>query len=125
MLIELIYGIDITKLAGNHFFVLIGFILFDVLTGILRAGKDRKINSSINFEGLVRKTGEMLGIVFLTFVDIYLNTDGLITKIGINLLIVMEVISIIENFKQIGIDFDFLMKYFDEDKYSEDGEKVK
>ena len=122
MLFELIYGIDIENFMGNLFYVLLGFIIFDVVTGLLRAGKDRKLNSSINFDGLIRKAGELVGVVFLTFVDLYFNTDGSITKAGVGLLIIYEAISIVENFKQIGINFEFLMKYFDEEKYKEDKE---
>lgn len=117
---ELVYGIDIENFMGNLFYVLLIFIIFDVVTGLLRAGKDRKVNSSINFDGLIRKAGEMLGVVFLTFVDLYLNTDGIITKTGVGLLIIYESISIVENFKQIGIDFEFIMKYFDKDKYKDE-----
>jgi len=120
MLMELLFGIDVDSFIGNIFYVLLAFIVFDILTGLLRAMKDRKLNSSINFDGLIRKAGEMLGIVFLTFIDLYLNIDGLITKTGVGLLILYEVISIVENFKQIGINFDFIMKYFDKDKYKED-----
>src|SRR5690625_1419217 len=120
MLMELLFGIDVDSFIGNIFYVLLAFIVFDILTGLLRAMKDRKLNSSSNFDGLIRKAGEMLGIVFLTFIDLYLNIDGLITKTGVGLLILYEVISIVENFKQIGINFDFIMKYFDKDKYKED-----
>ena len=117
---ELLYGIDIENFMGNLFYVLLGFIVFDIITGLLRAMKDRKVNSSINFDGLIRKAGELVGVVFLTFVDLYFNTDGLLTKTGVGLLIIYEGISIVENFKQIGVHLNFLMKYFDEDKYKED-----
>lgn len=119
MIMELIYGIDIYKWVGVPFYALLIWILFDILTGLLRAGKDRKLNSSINFDGLIRKMGELLGVVFLTFVDIYLGTDGIITKTGVYALIIYETISIIENFKQIGVDVNFIMKYFDNNKYRE------
>lgn len=122
MLMELLYGIDIGQWVGKPFYALLIWILFDILTGLLRAGKDRKLNSSINFDGLIRKMGELLGVVFLTFVDIYLGTQGVITKTGVYALILYESISIIENFKQIGVDVKFIMKYFDEDKY-EGGKK--
>jgi len=116
---ELLYGIDIEKFIGNMFYFLLAWIIFDVLTGLLRAMKDRKVNSSINFEGLIRKAGELLGVIFLTLVDLYLNTDGLITKTGVGLLIIYETISIVENFKQIGVNINFIMKYFDKDKYKD------
>ena len=117
MLIELMHGIDIKSFIGDMFYILLGFVFFDVVTGLLRAGKDRKLNSSVNFDGLIRKAGILLGVVFLTFIDIYLGTDGLITKTGVGFLIIYETISIVENSKQIGVDFDFIMKYFDKEKY--------
>lgn len=122
MLNELIMGIDIYDLVGKPFYALLIWILFDILTGLLRAGKDRKLNSSINFDGLIRKMGELVGVVFLTFVDIYLGTKGVIIKTGVYALIIYETISVIENFKQIGININFIMKYFDENKY-EGGKK--
>lgn len=120
MLQELMYGIDIERFMGNIFYVLIGFIVFDIVTGYLRAMKNRRLNSSINFDGLIRKLGEVLGIVFLTFLDLYLSTDSLLTKTGAGLLILYESISIVENFKEIGVNFEFIMKYFDKDKYKEE-----
>src|SRR5699024_11591971 len=101
----------------DMFYILLCFVFFDVITGLLRACKDRKLNSSVNFDRLIRKARILLGVVFLTFIDIYLNTDGFIAKTGVGFLILYETISIIENFKQIGVDFDFIMKYFDKEKY--------
>lgn len=114
---ELFFGIEITDFIGKLFYVLMVFILFDIITGLLRAGKDRKINSSIKFNGLIRKFGELLGVVFLTFIDLYLGTDGIITQTGVGSLILYETLSIIENFKRIGVNIDFIMKWFDEEKY--------
>lgn len=119
MIMELMYGINIETFIGKLFYILLIFIVFDVVTGLLRAMKDRKINSSINYDGLIQKCGELFGVVFLTFVDFYLSTDGLLTKTGVGLLIIYETISIVENFKEIGVNLNFIMKYFDEDKYKE------
>ena len=119
MVLELMYGIDIENFIGNMFYFLLAWIIFDIVTGLLRAMKDRRVNSSINFDGLIRKAGELIGVIFLTLVDLYLNTDGLVTKTGVGLLIIYETISIVENFKQIGVNIDFIMKYFDKDKYKD------
>src|SRR5699024_10786796 len=105
MLTELLNGIEIEDFIGNAFYFVLGFIFLDIITGLLRAAKDRKLNSSVNFEGLIRKFGELFGIVFATLLDVYLGTDGIITKSGVALLIGYEVLSITENFKQIGLNF--------------------
>src|SRR5699024_189177 len=111
------HGIDIKSVIGDMFYRLLGFVFFDVVTGLLSPGKDRQLNSSVNSEGLISKAVILLGAVFLTFIDIYLGIHGLITKTGVGFLILYETISIIENLKQIGVDFDFIMTHFDKEKY--------
>lgn len=111
-----LFGVDIQQIVGNVWYVVIGFIIFDVLTGILASAKERVLNSSINFEGLITKAGELLTVVFGTFLDAYLKTDGEVTKLMVTLVIVYEGLSVIENFSRIGIKLDFLTKYFDKSK---------
>jgi toxin secretion/phage lysis holin len=113
---EIISGFDITAVVGNVWYVVLVFIGFDVLTGLLAAAKEKKINSSINYIGMIRKAGEFVGVAFFVFVDAYLGSDGYIVKIGVGLIIAYEGLSIIENFSRIGIDIKFLTKYFDKDK---------
>ena len=119
MLKELFFGVSEDVINLKEVYFLLGFIGLDVITGLIRAGKDRVLNSSINFDGLVRKAGIVLGVVFLTLVDSYLGTEGVITSFGVGALVFYEILSVIENFKQIGINFEFIMKYFDKDKYKE------
>lgn len=123
MLNNLLFGYDITHVVGNVFYVVLGLIIFDIITGLLVAGKERKINSSINFEGLIRKLGLVVGLAFVTFVDSYFQTNGNITKIGVGLLVVYEGLSIIENFSRIGINLNFLTQFFDPKKVGKDDEK--
>lgn len=111
-----LFGVDIQQIVGNVWYVVIGFIIFDVLTGILASAKERVLNSSINFEGLITKAGELLTVAFGTFLDAYLKTDGEVTKLMVTLVIVYEGLSVIENFSRIGIKLDFLTKYFDKNK---------
>lgn len=109
-------GFDITRIVGNMFYVILALIVFDVVTGLLAAAVERRVNSSINFSGLIRKAGEIVALMFITFVDAYFKTDGYIVKIGVGLLVVYEGISIVENFSKIGINLSFLTKYFDPNK---------
>lgn len=111
-----IYGFDITNVVGNFWYVAIGFILFDIITGLLAAGAERKINSSINFIGLIRKVALFVALAFLVFVDAYVGSQGYLVKLGVGLIVAYEGISIIENFSRIGIDVKFLTKYFDPNK---------
>src|SRR5690606_35038222 len=116
MLDVLIEGFDISRFVGNAFTLLLALIVMDIVTGILVAGKERKINSSINFDGMIRKVGELLALVFLTLVDVYLQTEGKVTTLGVSMLVVYEGLSIIENFSRIGVNLNFLTKFFDPEK---------
>ena len=109
-------GFDITAVVGNIWYVAIGFIVFDIITGLLAAGAERKINSSINFIGLIRKVALFVALAFLVFVDAYVGSQGYLVKLGVGLIVAYEGISIIENFSRIGIDLSFLTKYFDKNK---------
>jgi toxin secretion/phage lysis holin len=109
-------GFDITTVVGNVWYVALGFILFDMVTGLLAAGVERKINSSINFIGIIRKVGLFVALAFVVFIDAYLGSQGYIIKLGVGMIVAYEGLSIIENFSRIGIDVKFLTKFFDKNK---------
>ena len=116
MLDILLYGFDIERVVGNVFYVLLAMIAFDIITGVLASAKEKMVNSSINIEGLIRKAGMVIALAFVTLIDAYFRADGIITKIAVGALIAYEGISIIENFSRIGVNLDFITKYFDENK---------
>lgn len=109
-------SIDITSVVGNVWYVVLAVVMFDLITGLLAAGAERKINSSINFIGLIRKVGLFVALAFLVFTDEYVQAGGYLIKIGVAMIVGYEGISIIENFSRIGIDVKFLTKYFDKNK---------
>lgn len=113
-------GFDIGGETHNVFYVVLFLIMFDIVSGILASAKERKINSSINFDGLIKKMGIMVSLAFITFVDVYFKTNGAIVNMGVGLLVVYEGMSIIENFSRIGVNLNFLTKYFDKDKVGKD-----
>jgi toxin secretion/phage lysis holin len=110
------YGFDITNIVGNIWYVVLGLIAFDIITGLLAAGAEKKINSSINFIGLIRKAGLLVALAFLIFVDAYMGSNGDVVKLGVGMIVVYEGMSIVENFSRIGINLKFLTKYFDKNK---------
>lgn len=121
---EIVQGYDITNVVGNVFYVILIFIVFDVITGLLASAKERKINSSISFEGILYKIAELVALAFVSFIDIYFQMNGVITKIGVGLLIAYEGISIVENFSRVGLDMKFLTQYFDKDKVGRDDDVI-
>jgi toxin secretion/phage lysis holin len=119
MIETMLFGFDIQGELGYLFNVIIIMILFDVVTGLLASAREKKINSSINFDGVITKIGEVVALLFLAFSDSYLKTDGTLVNMGAWLLIAYEGISIIENFSRIGVNIKFVTKYFDPDKVGE------
>lgn len=94
--------------------VLIIFIILDTIFGILRAIKERKVNSAIGIDGIIRKGGMLLSIFFFKMVDFVICIDLIgfipeelkqfinIGKIGIGdlfciIYIVFEFLSILKN----------------------------
>jgi toxin secretion/phage lysis holin len=106
-------GLDITTVVGNVWYLALSFIFFDILTGLLAAAAEKKINSSINYIGLIRKVGLFIALAFLVFMDAYVRAHGYIIKLGIGLIVTYEGISIVENFSRLGINIKFITKYFD------------
>jgi toxin secretion/phage lysis holin len=107
---------DITAVVGNVWYLALGFICFDIITGLLAAGVERKLNSSINFIGIIRKVGLFVALAFVVFIDAYLKSKGYIIKLGVGMIVAYEGLSIIENFSRIGINIKFLTQFFDKSK---------
>ena len=89
-------------------------IVLDLILGILRAIREKSINSCIGIDGMIRKVGMIIVVVFLTLIDtiIHLNLIGFIPetiretlklgKVGISslfniLFIIFEILSIFKN----------------------------
>ena len=85
------------------------FILLDMLTGLIKAFKEKKYNSSVMREGLFHKAGSVLVIVFGCLVD-YAQSFvdlGVTVPVALSLcayIILMEIGSIIENIAVINPD---------------------
>lgn len=127
----------INLLANNKSLqILVIFIVLDVIFGFLRAVKERRLNSTIGIDGIIRKTGMMITIVVAVILDKIINIDLLffipneaktilnISECGITILfnllyIIFESLSILKNMKRCGIPFprklnDFLEKLLSE-----------
>lgn len=122
MLETLMYGFDLTKFVTNPLNVIIAFIGFDIVTGLLASAKQRKLSSKVNFNGMIKKVAEIIGFVFFTLVDAYFKSDGKLVTLGTGLIVSYEGLSIVENFDRIGFNVQFLSKYFQQSN-GKDGEK--
>lgn len=84
-------------------------IVFDTVFGILRAIREKEINSTIGIDGIIRKTGMCFSIVFLKVID-YLLSFNLIGFLPEEILeiIHMEQIGLGDLFNILFICFEFL-----------------
>ena len=115
---------DILALLVNNksIQVLTIFIVLDVIFGFLRSIKERKTNSTIGIDGIIRKTGMLITIVVAIVLDKMCNIDLIffipeelkealrINSCGITfffnaLYIIFEILSILKNMKRCGIPF--------------------
>lgn len=100
--------------------VLLIAIIVDIIFGVLRAMKQKVLNSTIGNGGLIKKCAIILCVIFLMFVDFILHIDvinwlpqdvakflgleyiGLATFFSI-FFIIFELLSIIKNMEMLGI----------------------
>ena len=55
--------------------VLVIFITLDVIFGVLRALREKKLNSTIGIDGIIRKVGMFISIIFSIILDDVLNIN--------------------------------------------------
>ena len=93
-------------------FILCGLFIFtDVLTGYLKAFKNKKINSSISRDGYIKKIGWVIAILLGFLVDLLVGVNIFLIGSAI-VCISTEGISVYENLGEIGINMPF-KKYFE------------
>lgn len=86
------------------------FIFADVLTGYLKAFKNKKVNSSISRDGYIKKIGWVVAILVGFFIDMLVNVDLFLFG-SASVCVITEAISFYENLGEIGIKLPF-EKYF-------------
>ena len=117
--------------------ILIVVIVLDLILGILRAIREKSINSCIGIDGMIRKVGMLIVVIFLIIIDTIINLDliGFIPEtiketlklgqVGISslfniLFIIFEILSIFKNMikcklpipKKLQIYLENVMKEF-------------
>ena len=87
----------------KEFKVLLVLVVLDTIFGILRAIKEKKVNSNIGIDGCIRKVGMLLSIIFFIMIDLIveLNLIGFLPEA------ILEVLPI----KQVGLSFLFTFLY--------------
>lgn len=96
-------------LTNTSFKVLFILILMDIVFGVLRALKERKLNSTIGIDGMIRKTAMIISVVFMIALDCLMkfNLIGFIPekmKIAMN----CDYIGFNNMFNMLYVVFEFL-----------------
>lgn len=95
---------DIEFTSELWIFMLPGILmLIDFITGIVNAWKKHEIKSSKMREGLAKKCGESLVLIIGELLTVSIKTPSYFIKALSFYIIVMELISICENFDKLGV----------------------
>ena len=78
-------------------------ITLDTIFGILRAIKEKSLNSCIGIDGIIRKVGMLISIIFLMAIDTIIHLD----LIGF----IPDTVKEIMNFGQVGIADLFMILF--------------
>ena len=90
-------------LSNDGMKILIIVIILDLILGILRAFKEKSLNSCIGIDGMIRKVAMIIVVIFLLLIDsiIHFNLIGFIP----------EAIRTVTNIKEIGISGIFMFLF--------------
>ena len=82
---------------SDAMYLLATLIVLDFSTGLLKAAYQKRLNSTIGYNGILKKVGLLFCIVMANMIDLYLDSGTLIRDITINMFIVIEILSNLEN----------------------------
>lgn len=93
----------------NELKVLLILVVLDTIFGVLRSLREKKINSNIGIDGLIRKSGMLISVIFFIAVDLLMkiNLIGFIPELVRNF-IGLEEIGISTLFLYLFIIYEFI-----------------
>ncbi|KXB72758.1 MAG: phage holin family protein [Peptostreptococcus sp.] len=103
-------------------YTLLAFVIADYITGVLRAGVERKLSSAIGFKGIAKKIMIFIVVGIANLCDVNLiKGDGTMIRTGIIFFyIANEGLSILENSVALGLPvpekLKEILKQFKEEK---------
>jgi toxin secretion/phage lysis holin len=95
----------------NALFILVCLMLIDVVTGLLKGAKEKRLKSAIMHMGIIKKAGMLIAILFASLLDILVNDNMPIFRtLMVWLAIGNEGLSIIENLTALGVKIPHQIK---------------
>ena len=118
------------------------FIVLDVIFGVLRAIRERKLNSTIGIDGIIRKVGMIITISVSILVDMIVSVDLIgfipenvkdvlgLSKVGVSMIfnilyIIFEILSIFKNMYKCKLPLPKKLKVFLEKMLKEFTSEIK
>ena len=96
-------------------FILCSILIFtDVVTGYLKALKNKKLNSSVSRDGYIKKIGWIVALMLGVALDYFIRVHIFLLGTAI-VCITTEAISVYENLSDVGVKLPFA-KYFEKVK---------
>lgn len=108
---EIITALSSIRESRTLFIICSILIFTDVLTGYLKAFKNKKINSSISRDGYIKKVGWMVALILGVAMDYFIHVHIFLFGTAI-VCIATEAISVYENLADVGVKLPFA-KYFE------------
>lgn len=137
------------NICNKSFKILMLVIILDTIFGILRALKEKNLNSTIGIDGIVRKVGMLISIVFLNIIDNLTSIDFLgfipdsvkefihMQRVGVAslfniLFIIFEGLSVLKNMikckipipKKVKVYLEKILKEFTSEIKEKEGDKL-
>lgn len=104
---DLVLPVVIAAGQSKLFQVLVVLVVMDIIFGTLRAVKEKKFNSCVGINGMIRKAGMMISLVCLVYLDdiITFNLIGFIPE-GIRQYLPGDSIGVMEFFAAVYIVYE-------------------
>lgn len=115
---KIFYGVSggmLLYLFGNFteaMYLLATVMMLDFSTGTLKGLYQRKLNSSVSRNGIIKKIGMIMGVAIAFMIDKHVGTGFLFRDLIVNMFIVTELISNLENLAEIGVIMPTFVKKF-------------
>lgn len=84
--------------------ILLSFVVMDYITGVIAAGIEGKLNSSVGWKGITKKVGIFVIVAVANLVDKALGDAHIFRDATVFFYLANELLSIIENAGRIGLD---------------------
>lgn len=93
--------------------ILLVFMIADIVTGLIKSAKERKLSSNLAFEGFLKKATIMIVIIIANLLDILTSAGVPVFRtMAVFFYIGMEGLSIFENVKRIGLPLPKAMSQY-------------